>query len=134
MKHDERLLENNALIVRGAISDIYFKNEAAYPWFILLPRVPEVTEWMMLDEPTQQGVMREIQQVSEGLHTQFQPDKINIATIGNQVPQLHIHVVGRFTGDPLWPASIWQPAYEPCAYSEADWQAQVAALRAYFEG
>jgi diadenosine tetraphosphate (Ap4A) HIT family hydrolase len=37
----------------------------------------------------------------------YRPDKINIGMLGNQVPQLHVHVIGRFESDPAWPGGVW---------------------------
>ncbi len=79
----------------------------ALPWLILVPRVAGVRELIDLSESEQQQLMREIARVSELLKQEFKPDKINVAALGNMVPQLHVHVLARFTTDAAWPKPVW---------------------------
>lgn len=79
---------------------------ALVPWFILLPPT-EQRELYQLEAALQQQVQGEINQLAAFVDAYFHTDKLNIATIGNIVPQLHIHVIGRFHGDFCWPAPVW---------------------------
>lgn len=90
------------------LSRIFLKNIRDYPWFILVPRVSNLTEWMDLAPALQHQLADEISGVSLILRRVFAPDKINLASLGNQVRQLHIHILGRFGDDPLWPHGVWQ--------------------------
>jgi diadenosine tetraphosphate (Ap4A) HIT family hydrolase len=84
-------------------------NDADYPWLVLVPRRTNVTEIADLgDEATL--LMGEITQVSRVLKEVTRCDKINIAAIGNVVPQLHVHIVARWAHDPLWPNPVWGAA------------------------
>ena len=89
---------------------VLLKNHADYPWCILVPKVMGVSEIYELERTCQLQLIEEISCVSSIMKDYFQPHKINIASLGNIVSQLHIHVVARFGGDPLWPHGIWQEA------------------------
>jgi len=78
-----------------------------YPWFILLPNREGITEIHQLSEVDQQQLMTEPMFFSQCMEQIFQPDKLNIAALGNVVPQLHIHHIARFTTDACWPAPVW---------------------------
>ena len=82
-------------------------NDANYPWFILLPNRVGITEMHQLSEVDQQQLMSESMFFSQCLKQVFQADKLNIAALGNVVPQLHIHHIARFTTDACWPAPVW---------------------------
>ena len=82
-------------------------NDANYPWFILLPNRAGITEMHQLSEVDQQQLMTESMFFSQCLEQVFQADKLNIAALGNVVPQLHIHHIARFTTDACWPAPVW---------------------------
>jgi len=82
-------------------------NDANYPWFILVPNREDIREIHQLSEEDQQQLMAESMFFSRALEQVFQPDKLNIAALGNVVPQLHIHHIARFTSDACWPAPVW---------------------------
>lgn len=126
---NERLAAGGFEITRKYGCRILLKNEANFPWFILVPEVPEGTEDLhQLDEETFIQVMRGVRKVSNFVSSHFQPDKLNVACIGNMVRQMHIHVVGRSPEDPAWPGVVW--AYgEKKKYGEGEAAAIVAAAR-----
>ncbi|MFW1678248.1 HIT domain-containing protein [Pontibacter sp. JAM-7] len=82
-------------------------NDANYPWFILVPRRAEVTEVYHLSVEDQVQLTRESASLAETLADTFAARKMNIAALGNVVPQLHIHHVVRYEKDPAWPAPVW---------------------------
>lgn len=82
-------------------------NDANYPWFILLPNRENISEIHQLSVTDQQQLMIESVFFSQCLEQVFQPDKLNIAALGNIVPQLHIHHIARSTTDACWPAPVW---------------------------
>ena len=106
-------------------------NDANYPWLILVPRVADACELLDLGEDDRTRLWREIDVASQVLREQFAPDKINIASLGNVVSQLHVHVIARFKDDAAWPKPVWgaQPA-RPYAANEAG--TRIEALRAVF--
>lgn len=85
-------------------------NDANYPWFILLPNRENITEIHQLSLPDQQQLLAESMFFCQCLEDIYHPDKLNIAALGNVVPQLHIHHIARFTNDACWPAPVWGAA------------------------
>jgi diadenosine tetraphosphate (Ap4A) HIT family hydrolase len=79
----------------------------AVPWLILVPQIAGAREIIDLTAADQHQLMSEIALVSRLLQTEFTPDKINVAALGNVVPQLHVHVIARFTTDAAWPKPVW---------------------------
>jgi diadenosine tetraphosphate (Ap4A) HIT family hydrolase len=82
-------------------------NDSNYPWFILLPNHENLSELHHLPVSEQQQLMAESMFFSQCLEHVFQPDKINIAALGNVVPQLHVHHIARYNNDACWPAPVW---------------------------
>lgn len=105
---NERLAAGGFEVARKYGCRILLKNEANFPWFIIVPEVPEgIEDLHQLDEETFAEVMSAVRQVSNFVSDHFKPEKLNVACIGNMVRQMHIHVVGRFTDDPAWPGVVW---------------------------
>jgi diadenosine tetraphosphate (Ap4A) HIT family hydrolase len=93
-----------------ALSRVLAMNDANYPWLVLVPRRPDVVEIIDLDEAARTGLMAEIAHVSVALKTHTRCDKLNVAAIGNVVPQLHVHIVARRKDDAVWPKPVWGAA------------------------
>lgn len=101
------------------ISQLLLMNDARFPWCILVPTLPRIREWHHLPEAEQVTLMQEISSVANFLEHLPEVSKLNVGALGNRVPQLHIHVVGRHPEDAAWPDPVWgfgtpQP-YEPRA-------------------
>ena len=88
------------------LSRVLLMNDSRYPWLILVPRIPNVREWLDLSSTDQALLLAEQLQVSQCLQTLLSPDKLNIATLGNIVPQLHLHIIARFETDFAWPSPV----------------------------
>ena len=114
---------------RFPLSHLLLMNDAAYPWLILVPDRESITEVYQLCAEDQAQLGRESVLLAETLARGFQADKMNIAALGNVVPQLHLHHIVRYTYDPAWPAPVWgkHPA-KP--YDAAELQQQVDKLKA----
>ena len=104
--HD-RLAADTAEIVRLDLCRVLLMEDRRFPWLILVPQREGITEIHQLWDEDQQLLWREISQVSRALSQDCAPDKLNVAALGNVVPQLHIHVVARFRGDAAWPDPVW---------------------------
>lgn len=103
-------------------------NDSSYPWFILVPRREGVREIFELSEDDQRQLLWESSTLSRLVADHFNADKINIAALGNVVPQLHIHHVVRYESDPAWPAPVW--GHAPARpYSEQTVDEMVSILR-----
>jgi len=92
---------------RFDLSLLLLLNDSQYPWFILVPQRENIKEIHHLTELEQQQLMKESSKLSSALESTFKADKINVAALGNMVPQLHIHHIARFTSDPAWPKPVW---------------------------
>ncbi len=86
------------------------QNDMNYPWFILIPRRSHMVEIIDLTEDEQSQLWRESAHLSVFLKAQFQAKKLNIAALGNMVPQLHLHHIVRYETDSAWPAPVWGKA------------------------
>jgi len=82
-------------------------NDSNYPWFILVPRRAQIREIFELEERDQRQLLKESSQLSKVLATIFQADKLNVAALGNMVPQLHVHHIVRYQDDLAWPKPVW---------------------------
>lgn len=89
---------------------VLMEDEKHYPWLFLVPRKPNVSRIMDLSAPDQLQLIQELDFVQKMMWAEFQPTQLNVAAIGNKTPQLHIHVIARFTDDPAWPNTIWDHA------------------------
>lgn len=92
---------------RFELSELLMMNDSQYPWFILVPRRPNIREIYQLSSADRQALQNESCLLAETLADIYRPDKLNIAAIGNLVPQLHVHHVARYQTDKAWPAPIW---------------------------
>ena len=102
--------------------------DANYPWFILVPDREGISEIFELPEEDQIQLAKESSTLASVLKEQFTADKLNIAAIGNIVPQLHVHHVVRYQDDAAWPAPEWGklPA-QP--YKEAEQEEVIARIK-----
>ncbi len=98
---------DSVLIGRFKLSQVRLMNDAKYPWVLLVPEREGVTEIHQLSAEDRAQLMEESAFLAEKLATLFRADKMNIAAIGNMVPQLHVHHIVRYKTDPAWPAPVW---------------------------
>jgi diadenosine tetraphosphate (Ap4A) HIT family hydrolase len=102
-----RLREDCIAIGRFDLCQLLMMNDSHYPWFILVPEKAGIKEIYQLSKPERQTLTEESSYLAENLAALYKADKMNIAAIGNLVPQLHIHHVVRYQTDKAWPAPIW---------------------------
>ncbi|XOV77712.1 MAG: HIT domain-containing protein [Aestuariibacter sp.] len=114
---DSRLQNDCIEIMDLPLCKVLLMNESRYPWFILVPRIEHVRELIDLKLGQQQRLWDESNLLSQFLQTYFQPDKLNVAALGNVVPQLHLHHIARFEADAAWPAPVWGK-YPPEPYHD----------------
>ncbi|MCC6207977.1 MAG: HIT domain-containing protein [Gammaproteobacteria bacterium] len=113
---------------RFPLCRLLLSKDANYPWFILVPDREQVTEICQLSAEDQMQLMRESVLLSEALMRILQPDKLNIAALGNVVPQLHVHHIVRYRTDPAWPAPVWGKV-SARAYDQAGMESIIVKLR-----
>tara|TARA_R110000868_G_scaffold214105_1_gene464220 strand:- start:1024 stop:1449 length:426 start_codon:yes stop_codon:yes gene_type:complete len=122
---DSRLQQDTVCLGEYPLCRLLLMNDAQYPWFILVPRREDVSELFQLDAADQLQLWRETMGLAEVLKDCFAADKMNVATLGNVVSQLHMHVIVRRRDDVSWPAPVW--GRHPTQAYTAE---QVAALKA----
>lgn len=113
----ERLAADTISLGRSELCDIRLMNDQTWPWVILVPALAGIREIYELSPEQQQLLIQESSALSRGMMEAFGGDKMNVAALGNMVPQLHLHHIVRFEGDPAWPGPVWgkQP---PVPYDE----------------
>lgn len=89
------------------LCELRLMDDSNYPWLVLVPRVNDARELFDLDADQRRQLSDEIDQCSRLLRDAYRPFKLNVAALGNLVPQLHVHVIARFEHDPAWPAPVW---------------------------
>lgn len=129
---DTRLQEDTWLIGDFPLCRLLLSNDSNYPWFILVPRREGISELFQLDDADRQLMWAETTALAGVLKELFTADKMNVATLGNVVSQLHMHVIARYASDAAWPGPVWgkHPA-KP--YSEADVQVIRDKLKAVLD-
>lgn len=111
------------------LSRLALMNNQRFPWLLLIPRRDDITEIIDLPEQEQTILWREIAQISRLLRELFQPDKLNVATIGNLVPQLHVHLIARFKTDEAWPKPTFGFA-PPLPYTPSERETLISRIQA----
>ena len=105
---DPRLANDTHFLLEAPLCRIGLMDDARFPWLILVPCIPLVREWPDLSSIQQVQLQVEINAAARALQQAFpQGEKLNIAALGNVVPQLHIHVILRHAGDAAWPKPVW---------------------------
>lgn len=102
-----QLAKDTFLVGEFPLSTCRLMNDCQFPWLILVPRVAGIRELYELSAADQAQFLRESSWLSSQLAKTFQADKINIAALGNQVPQLHFHHIVRYQNDIAWPQPVW---------------------------
>jgi diadenosine tetraphosphate (Ap4A) HIT family hydrolase len=116
---DPRLEADTLPVAELALCTVRLAKDARFPWLILAPKRPDIAEIIDLDDMDRAILFDEIVLVSRVLRTATRCHKLNVAALGNQVRQLHVHVIARFETDDAWPRPVWGTgeavAYEPAA-------------------
>ena len=112
-----------------AVCRVLLMNNARFPWLVLVPMRVGVRELHELAEQDFEAVTREMRVVAKGFGKYCQADKMNVAALGNIVPQLHIHIVARFVSDAAWPQPVWNSGVSAQAYEAGKLAVLVSELQ-----
>jgi diadenosine tetraphosphate (Ap4A) HIT family hydrolase len=110
---DSRLAADTLPIGDLSLCSALLLDDARFPWFVLVPRRANLTEVTDLSDEDAAMLIGEIRVATRVMLELANPDKVNVAALGNVVPQLHVHVVGRFLSDPAWPGPVWGHGTRP---------------------
>lgn len=89
------------------LCDVLLMNDARFPWVILVPKRPDLRELYELEAADQIMLTGETSHIAQTMQEAYGADKTNVAALGNQVPQLHIHIIMRTSDDAAWPSPVW---------------------------
>lgn len=129
----ERLAADTLLVTDLALCRVLLMNDQRFPWLILVPRRPGLRDFDDVAGAEKADFHAEIDLASAVLREATAAEKMNVAALGNMVPQLHVHVIARFAGDAAWPAPVWGVGQaEPYGPDEA--KGLVARLSGAFRG
>ena len=115
----ERLKADTIGLRKTSLCEIRLMNDSTWPWALLVPAVAGIREIYQLSADQQHQLVRESSALSEAMMNVFGGNKMNVAALGNMVPQLHLHHIVRFEGDPAWPGPVWGKQ-APVAYSDGE--------------
>ncbi len=116
---DTRLAKDTLDVTDLPLCTVRLMDNKRFPWVVLVPRLEDAVEWIDLDRAQQHQLSDEIAVVSHIFKALVTPDKLNIGALGNMVPQLHVHVIARYKGDPAWPNPVWGTGGEAYSAEEA---------------
>jgi len=102
-----RLAAGAGLITELALCKVLLKDESRWPWLILVPARANLSELHQLTDSDAATLMGELRRASAAIAALEGVTKVNVGALGNEVPQLHVHVVGRWPGDAAWPGPVW---------------------------
>ena len=125
---DSRLLEDSTFVIKLRVSQVRLNHDSRFPWLILIPEIKGLKELHERPEEQQTMVQQETNFCSVVLQKLTSADKMNVAALGNLVPQLHIHVIARKHNDNAWPQPVWS-AGEAKPYEEENLAELVNKLR-----
>jgi diadenosine tetraphosphate (Ap4A) HIT family hydrolase len=104
---DPRLAADTVELARWSLCRVLLMNDSNYPWLILVPQRPDLRDFDEVAGADRGVLDGEITRACTALRKMFKPHKMNVASLGNAVPQLHIHIIARQTGDAAWPKPVW---------------------------
>lgn len=105
-----QLADDTHPLAHWPLCEVRLMDDAHHPWLILVPRVEDAVDITDLDAAQQSTLMREIDRAARALQSAVKPHKLNVAALGNVVPQLHVHVIARYRDDIAWPRPVWGTA------------------------
>ena len=124
-----QLADDTTPVIELSLCEVRLMDDANHPWLVLVPRVAGITEIIDLDAAQRLQLSEEIDTSCRALRMLFKPDKLNVAALGNMVPQLHVHVIARYRSDIAWPRPVWGAA-NARPYAPEELVERVSALQA----
>jgi diadenosine tetraphosphate (Ap4A) HIT family hydrolase len=123
-----RLATDTLFVTDWPLCRVLLMNDARYPWLVLVPRRAGLIEIADLPPPDRAILIEEMARAEEAVRRLLPGGKLNIGALGNLVPQLHVHVIGRAAGDPAWPGPVWGHS-AAIAYEPGPCEARLALIR-----
>lgn len=130
---DHRLADSSFPVAEWDLCHVRLKNDKSWHWLYLVPARDGIREIYDLTAEDQSLFVSEVARAARAINDLYQPDKINTAALGNMVPQLHVHIFGRYNNDPAWPKPVWAVDVPEVAYDDAEAAEKVKQINAYFD-
>lgn len=111
-----------------SLCEVLLMNDSRFPWIILVPKIPDLQDFHEIPTQHRDVLFQEIEAATETIQKHWQVDKMNVAALGNQVSQLHIHVIGRRRTDEAWPSPVWGHG-TPIPYGATDMSDLIQSLK-----
>ena len=105
-----QLAADTVPVIELPLCEVRLMDDANHPWLVLVPRVADAVELIDLDPAQRTQLTQEIDGACRALKALYKPDKLNVAALGNLVPQLHVHIIARYQDDIAWPRPVWGAA------------------------
>ena len=102
-----QLANDTVPVIELPLCEVRLMDDANHPWLVLVPRIADMVEIIDLAPAQRVQLTAEIDAACRALKALFKPDKLNVAALGNLVPQLHVHVIARYEDDIAWPRPVW---------------------------
>lgn len=102
-----RLAADCLLLGHFPLCQVLLMNDAHYPWIILVPDREAISEVWQLCSDDQIRLAGESSALAAHMQSRLDAHKMNVAALGNVVPQLHIHHIARYRHDAAWPKPVW---------------------------
>jgi len=128
---DSQLKQTSYPLTSLDVCDLRLVDDQRWPWLLIIPRVAQAVELIDISPDLRAQVWLEIDHVGRVMRDQFSPHKLNIAVLGNQVRQLHVHCIARFPEDEAWPNPVWGVG-DSVPYDSELLNSRLNALRAAF--
>ena len=128
-----QLANDTAPVCDLGLCEVRLMDDANHPWLVLVPRLAGAVEIIDLAPAERAGLSADVDAAARALKALFQPHKLNVAALGNLVPQLHVHVIARYTDDIAWPRPVWGAAHAR-PYAPEQLVERVSALRTALQG
>ena len=106
-KLDHRIEATSYHIKNLELCELRLVGDGENPWFLLIPKEENIIDWNDLSLEKQFILTKEIDYICRELKHYTNPDKINVGSLGNMVPQMHVHIISRYKNDRAWPGAIW---------------------------
>ncbi|WP_417519581.1 HIT domain-containing protein [Minwuia sp.] len=125
---DPRLSGSSHAVGDWPLCHVRLSDDARWPWLLLIPRRVGAVELFDLSPDDRTQLIEEAASAALIVRNLIDADKTNVATLGNQVPQMHMHVIGRKIGDAAWPGPIWGVG-EPVARAGTERDSLIETIR-----
>ena len=102
-----RLEQDTVPVTDLPLCTVRLMDDSRFPWIVLIPKLADLREIHRLEKRMRHELMDEIALCSAAMEREYTADKMNVAALGNMVPQLHIHIIARFESDDAWPGPVW---------------------------